>query len=386
VISRVAEHCFWYGRYLERTESTARVLAVTNNLALDAELTPEQCWLPAIIVAGERERFLAKHGAEAAGSSETVPVYLTWDDDNTASIVCSVASARENARSIREVLSLEGWEATNELYLWLLGPGRDGGDPQAPGPAGGRADYDRDRYAFYRHISRQVQLCLGMLRSTMLQDTPLDFIWLGVMLERVGQTARVLDVHHHAFTNLTGRQEVVETALWLSLLRACSGFEPFMKRHQGKVTGDAVASFLMFEPDFPRSIRFCLDAAHSRFFEHIRPSDQPSLPGAETAARLRALAEWLRSRSYEELGSSIHGLLTRVVDETAEVCNVLSRELFYVGKDETLLNEASPTPPGPVTAGVVPALAGTKSAPAEMRQSQSQGGGEAPGAVRLVEA
>ena len=46
VISRVADHCFWFGRYLERAESTARVLAVTGNLALDAELTPEQCWLP----------------------------------------------------------------------------------------------------------------------------------------------------------------------------------------------------------------------------------------------------------------------------------------------------------------------------------------------------
>ena len=38
MISRVADHCFWFGRYLERTESTARVLSVTTNLALDAEL------------------------------------------------------------------------------------------------------------------------------------------------------------------------------------------------------------------------------------------------------------------------------------------------------------------------------------------------------------
>ncbi|MDQ3335018.1 MAG: alpha-E domain-containing protein [Myxococcota bacterium] len=31
---------------------------------------------------------------------------------------------------------------------------------------------------------------LGLLRSTMLHDEPLDFIWLGVLLERVSQTAR----------------------------------------------------------------------------------------------------------------------------------------------------------------------------------------------------
>ncbi len=65
LIPRVADHCFWFGRYLERAESTARVLAVTHNLALDAELTAEQCWLPVIIVSGEREHFFARNEAAA---------------------------------------------------------------------------------------------------------------------------------------------------------------------------------------------------------------------------------------------------------------------------------------------------------------------------------
>lgn len=317
MISRVADHCFWFGRYLERTESTARVLAVTSNLALDAELTLEQCWLPVIIVAGEKEQFFDRHGEESAGWSEAVPRYMTWEEDNLTSILRSVAAVRENARSIREVLSLEAWETTNELYLWMSSPDA-------------RAEYDKDRYAFYRHIRRQVQLCLGLLRSTMLHDTPLHFIWLGVMLERVGQTARVLDVHHHAFTHLPERQEVVETALWLSLLRACSGYEPFMKRNQGKVTGAAVAAFLIFERDFPRSIGYCLDAATDRFFKYIRPLDQPALPGAASAARLEALAGYLRTRptASESLDENIHALLTHVVDETAAVCNGLSAEMF----------------------------------------------------------
>ena len=69
------------------------------------------------------------------------------------------------------------------------------------------------------------------------------------MLERVGQTARLLDVHHHAFTDLEHTNEVVETALWLSLLRACSGFEPFMKRASGRdQLGARVARFLISEP------------------------------------------------------------------------------------------------------------------------------------------
>ena len=54
----------------------------------------------------------------------------------------------------------------------------------------------------------------------MLHDEPLDFIWLGVLLERVGQTARMLDVHHHIHERCRGARSRVETALWLSLLRA----------------------------------------------------------------------------------------------------------------------------------------------------------------------
>jgi uncharacterized alpha-E superfamily protein len=318
VISRVADHCFWLGRYLERAESIARVLSVTGHLSLDAELPPEQCWLPVIIVSGEREHFFAKHGEGADRSGELVQRYMTWDEDNLTCIQRSIAAARENARSIREVVSLEGWESTNELHLWMSSPEAE-------------ALYEHDRYAFYRHIRRGVQLVLGLLRSTMLHDMPLDFIWLGVMLERVGQTARVLDVHHHAFTSLAGRQEVVETALWLSLLRACSGYEPFMKRNRGRVNAEAVARFLIFEPDFPRSIRFCLDAAADRFFQHIRPLEQSSLPGAETTTRLQGLAAWLRMRAEEPLPADVHELLTHVVDETATVCNLLAVELLGYG-------------------------------------------------------
>ena len=35
MISRVADGCFWLGRYLERAESMARLLATSRTLALD---------------------------------------------------------------------------------------------------------------------------------------------------------------------------------------------------------------------------------------------------------------------------------------------------------------------------------------------------------------
>jgi len=40
VISRVADHCFWFGRYLERSEAMARMLAATMSLASKRWLRP----------------------------------------------------------------------------------------------------------------------------------------------------------------------------------------------------------------------------------------------------------------------------------------------------------------------------------------------------------
>jgi uncharacterized alpha-E superfamily protein len=312
MISRVADHCFWLGRYLERAESMARVLGVSRNLALDAGLNPRHVWLPVIIVAGEEERFHARAGAEAA-DGERVQEYLAWDEENPCSLRRSLAAARDNARSIREVVSLEAWEAVNALYLWV-------GSPRA------RAEWSDDRHAFYRRIRTSAQSIHGIVRGTMLHDDALHFLELGMALERAGQTARILDVHHHAFRQL-GAHEVVETALWLALLRACSGFEPFMKLHRGKVSPDAVARFLVLEPLFPRSVRFALQAAVVRL-ARIRPGADEELPGEASQLRLVRLSGWLEGRAQDFDPARLHDLLTTVVDESTEIANLIGRELL----------------------------------------------------------
>jgi uncharacterized alpha-E superfamily protein len=318
MISRVADHCFWLGRYLERAEHTARVLHVTTTLALDAELSPRQSWGPVVIVFGEREPFAKKHGEEAAGDGEIVQQYMVWEADNFSSIVRSVGAARENARAIREVVSLEVWEIVNEVFLYLTA-----GD--------GRRDYEHNRWGFYRNVRKLCELSLGYTRSTMLHDTPLDFIWLGVQLERAGQTARNLDVHHHAFTTLPNKNEIVDTALWLSLLRSCSGFEPFMKRHRGAVTGQAVAAFLLLEPSFPRSVRHAVEEAYQRLAS-IRPPAEHHLPGGRSLERIAMLSATLAEESPARLvDSRVHELVTQVVDETIVVGAELAADLFGYG-------------------------------------------------------
>jgi uncharacterized alpha-E superfamily protein len=323
VISRVADNLFWLGRYLERAESTARVLSVTRNLSLDGELRPRQAWLPAVIVFGEEAPFRSRRGEAALDDGEAVQAYLTWEDD-AASISQAVRAARENARSVREVVSLETWEAVNELHLWLAGVGREA--------------FDQDRHGFYRTVRDSVQRTLGVVHGTMLHDDAFDFILLGLMLERAGQTARTLDVHHHA---LAGAHRVVETAVWLALLRACSGFEPYMKRFQGQASAESVARFLVLDARFPRSVVHCLHDAVERLARIRTPAADArgrSLP------RLRALEAWVLDEAEPAVDDgTLHDLLTQVVDESHEICHEIGTELL----GEPDCGPAALTSPGP---------------------------------------
>jgi uncharacterized alpha-E superfamily protein len=317
LISRVADCCFWFGRYLERSESTARELQASSHLALDGELSPRQCWYPVVVVAGEEEAVRQRFGEAVFEDGEQVQAYMVWDEAAPASLRRSVAAARENARSIRDVLSEDAWEAINELHLWIA-------------HSAGQVEYQMQRDGFYRRVRQGTQLCLGLLRSTMLHDTVLDFMWLGVLLERVGQTARLLDVHHHAFASAgPDPHQVVATAVWMALLRACSGVEPFMKAHSGRVTAEAVARFLMGEGRFPRSIAYCVHSAYERLGAIV--ADGEHVPGQQALLRLRVLDEWVQGLSAAGEIGPLHELLTHVVDETAAICEAIGRELLGYG-------------------------------------------------------
>jgi uncharacterized alpha-E superfamily protein len=317
VISRVADHCFWVGRYLDRAESTARLLQVTRALAFDAEMPTHAVWRPVVTVSGQFPDFCERFGDRAAGNGDSVQRYMTWATENPVSIRSSIWGARESARSIREVLSLDIWQATNELYLWFV-------------TEEAQRTYALDRDEIYRQIRRQTQLSLGLVRSTMLHDTPMDILWLGVLLERIGQTARILDMHHYLIDGdaektpppapaAEGTHQIVQTALWLSLLRTCSGFEAFMRVHKGRVTGHDAVEFLLFEERFPRSLRYCVRSALT-LVRRIWPAELAAIGGAPLA-RLAALDAWLGERKRDLLPSSIHDLLTHVVDEVALVCS-----------------------------------------------------------------
>jgi uncharacterized alpha-E superfamily protein len=99
-----------------------------------------------------------------------------------------------------------------------------------------------------------------------------------------------------------------------------------MKRNRGKVTGTAVAAFLVSEPRFPRSVQYCVTSARQRL---AAITGDGGLPGKLALTRALALETWLASVATEELrGARVHEVLTHVVNEAHAVCDAIGAELW----------------------------------------------------------
>jgi uncharacterized alpha-E superfamily protein len=275
VISRVAEHCFWLHRYIERAENTARLLQVNFAFVMDARVPEHEQWWPVLRALGEEQQF-SDTGSPTRVTAQGVQDFVIWDSGNPDALVNSVRQARANAHAIRETISLEMWEAVNTLWLWLSGDEA-------------RRLYDDDRYAFYEAMKHGCQRFHGLLYTTVSYDQPFDFMRLGALMERADQTIRMLDA---AFLRAGTGAAGSDTPLWLATLRSCSAMESYFKRAQVPVSGRRVGEFLLFDLAFPRAVAHCLQRS-GHFLRRIgagrgRSGRQAGGTADELLARLRA--------------------------------------------------------------------------------------------------
>jgi uncharacterized alpha-E superfamily protein len=114
LLSRVAENVYWLARYLERAENSARLINVNSNMLLDLPPEYRPGWLALIDITGSRELFDKR---ERRVEERDIVNFLIADLDNPGSILASIRAARENARTLRDVLPNDVWEHLNELFM-----------------------------------------------------------------------------------------------------------------------------------------------------------------------------------------------------------------------------------------------------------------------------
>lgn len=321
MISRVADSCFWLTRYLERVDTWSRLLEVTSGFSLDVDAGEPGRWRSLVVVVGQEADFVERLGADAVEDGEVVQEYLVWDADHPSSLYSSMRAARENARTSREVMSVEMWEALNESWLWLKS-------------RAARRLFERERDAFYARLSAQCMTFHGLCYSTMLHEDPFSFMKLGRALERVSQTARILDVRHHA---LSDRAEgPTDAAQWLAILRSCSAYEPFFKRASNVLGGTAIARFLLFDRTFPRSVLHNLDRARGLLLR-LHDDDEAVRTSRSWAALERLRGTVLQMTDEDVRSQGLHEVVTWIVGQTALLCEVVHDE--YLDPPLELLRE-----------------------------------------------
>jgi len=245
MLSRVADSVYWISRYVERAENVARFVDVNLNLMLDFSGAVEQQWQPLVDISGDTEEFKERYG-EATQSS--VIQFLTFDTRNTNSILSCMRAARENARSVREIISSDMWEHLNQTYLMLSAAARKPGDVSDP-------------HELFTSVKLASQTFTGITDTTMTHNEGWHFCRLGRQMERADKTSRILDVKY--FLLLPTVQHVgttVDDVQWAAVLKSASAFEMYSKKY-GRIAPTRIVEFLLLDYDFPRAIHHALKAA-----------------------------------------------------------------------------------------------------------------------------
>ncbi len=314
MLSRVAYSVYWMNRQIERAENVARAMETTLDLALEGTINHNRLWNALVCTFGDQAEFQKRHGQ---ADQARVISFLVFDLENPNSIATCFRAARENARTVRDMISTAMWEEINKVHLEVQS-------------AAQRYDGWLHPREFLEEVKRASQLITGVSDATMSHGEAWHFGRLGRLVERADKTSRVLDVEHFfqpaasrsarpagddkaegssTITQQSGSDEVrgsssmtqrsgrsdsegsfvaaaadwidgdsvtIPTGVslvemeqqgqelpdgdavqWSAVLESASALEMYRKQY-GAVSRRNVAEFLVFDRFFPRAMHFCL--------------------------------------------------------------------------------------------------------------------------------
>ena len=317
MLSRVAETLYWLARYIERAENTARLLRVNAQLVMDTPRGVTPGWDALIGIVG-LEREFSECCSEP--SERNVVKYLIGTIDNPGSILGALREARDNARTVREILPRSAWEVINELYLYAREHAQQGVSKKG-----------RDEYL--EQIIGGSQRLGGLFGSVMYRDEGVHFLRIGRNLERADMTTRILDVRS---TDLFDEEQIESRTLdalqWISVLKSMSGYQIYRRTVQSRVRRSPALRFLLRDPHFPRSVIHCLYVA------------EESVGGFGTGdgvmRKLRGVARKVTRLDTDHLSQqALHDALDNIQLGIMQVHDALART-YFLHQYETTASQA----------------------------------------------
>jgi len=304
MLARIAHELFWLGRSLARAEHTARLLDGVLQASLQGR--PDD---PAGVRLGWRSlpAIMGSSAGDRAVTRDDVLQSLTLDPDNPASVVACVARARELARTLRDVVSAEMWEAINTTELNLRGSGMG-------------AAVARDPYSVYAYVRERAALFWGLTSRTMLRDEASAFLAAGGRIESGDMVLRMLRVALPTVAD----EGAPDGGQALALLQAVGGYQAYRRAVPAPPNAIPVARFLLFERAYPDSVAAAVETALAAL---ERADRNPR--NSEPVLRLQRLIADLEFRGRtQSAGADLHGTLEATQEELARVAAAIAERYF----------------------------------------------------------
>jgi uncharacterized alpha-E superfamily protein len=315
MLSRVADNLYWMSRYLERAEHTSRLIAV--KLEAMVEQSPgeaELSWrrVTAALSGGE---FVPSAASEAFDITRA----LAFDPFNPSSLIASLRLARDNARQVREQISTELWNRLNRLYLTLA-------------PIDLAAIWNDQPGHIFRETVEELHMLEGIAYSTMRHGEGWYFLQLGRYIERAQLVSRLLDLHFGPVSRVGAAPNYLD---WVVLLRSCTAFEAYCKVYTVNIRRDRIAEFLLFDAEFPHSVRFAVERVTEALGRVAIGAPASRRAACERlAGRLKASVDF--GQIEELMGGTIDVFLANIATRCEQIHDAVYAA--YIGYDaETVL-------------------------------------------------
>ncbi len=300
MLSRTADNLYWIARYMERADTSARLLEVGSRISLIPGVQGYRSeWDSLLQASGMAEGFRRKYGDPVQRNLES---WLFFDRDNPNSVASCITAARENGRIVRTALTAQVWDALNGAFQELRQIERQE-----------RSTLELSQLTDW--VTRQAAMVRGAIDATLLRNDGFNFLNIGYYLERGDNTARLMDVKYYV---LLPRVEFVGSGLdnyqWSTLLRAMGAQRAFHWAYGGEVTAAKIAHFLILNPQCPRSLITCVAGTANHLGRLAKAY------GRETAAqgRARAMLADLEAETVERIvDEGLHEYLTRFIRDAA---------------------------------------------------------------------
>jgi len=312
MLSRTAANLYWIGRYMERAEFTTRLIEATvrlSSLSYGADVA-SAAWESALAVVG---RGPAPGGPPNPHATMfNVCKSLALDESNPNSVRTSLAKARENARSARNALAAEVWQAINRAWL-------DVRDRTSPGGV-------QATFGLLEVLKANSRGFEGAL-ARMLRHDALWFVRLGSAIERGDSTARLLDVKYYL---LLPEGEKIGGTLdrdqWTAILETVSARNAYRLLYKDALKPWLVAEMLVFRAELPRSIV----GTSSEVVELLADiGDRTGRQGeADRQARLRH-SRLLDSDMSKVFSEGLHEFLKDYVAENGRLDAAISQQFRF---------------------------------------------------------